>query len=152
MKTVKLYGDPFPANSFGFGGKNILAKPKYFEWDKTPGKARVKVFTDAHLEDATHEQSDRKIAILIEPCAIRQGIYDTVQQMEGAFDAVLTYDKELCGKGKPYLFYPLGGSWLREWKMHEKTKGVCIIYSFKKGRPGHKLRHEVATWDGIDTS
>lgn len=145
MKTVKLCDGSFQNHSFGFAGMNVLQRPRYVEWDRTPGPARIKVFTDAKLDRAEADKSYRKVAILIEPPEVRKEIYDP--GMHGPFDAVLTHSRKLCDMGRPYLFYPFGGSWVREWGIPEKTKDASIILSFKKSHVGHKLRHEVAKWD-----
>lgn len=148
MKSVKLCDASFETYSFGFGGVNILGHPIHFEWDRTPGTAKVKVFTDGKLDEAIRDKSERKVALLIEPRATRPAIYDPL--FHEPFDAVLTFDQKLCDRGMPYLFYPLGGSWVNKWHLPEKTKDVSILLSSKTGQQGHKLRHEVAGWNGID--
>ena len=148
MKTVKLCDGSFTNHSFGFAGMNVLQRPEHFEWDRTPGTGKVKVFTDAKLNRAKDDKSYRKVAILIEPPEVRREIYDT--GLHEPFDAVLTHNRDLCDLGRPYLFYPFGGSWIGDWGIREKTKDVSIILSFKRSCVGHKLRHKVAGWDGID--
>lgn len=145
MKTVKLCDGSFTNHSFGFAGMNVLQRPEYFEWDRTPGTGKVKVFTDAKLDRAKDDKSYRKVALLIECRTIRPEIYEL--SMHKHFDAVLTHDRELCGMDRPYLFMPFGGSWIDNWGANGKTKDVSIILSAKRSHVGHRIRHEVATWD-----
>jgi hypothetical protein len=48
-------------------------------------------------------------------------------------------------RGKKWLYYPLGGSWIAEkdWGIHIKTRDVSIIGTDKHGAEGHKLRHAI---------
>lgn len=152
---VKLVDGSFvQAFSFGFGGENVLFRPRYIEWDRTPGPAPVKVFTDAKIPLAYEDPCPRKVAILVESPAVRAKLYKEIPDFCEPFDVVLTFHKPLLKLGDPFRFYPLGGSWIpaQQWGMGHKTRLVSLLASPKTGQEGHRLRHAVALrWgDTID--
>lgn len=61
--------------------------------------------------------------------------------MEDHFDFILTY---LPGVAQRCLFYPLGGSWLAEWGVFDKSELVSLMVSEKTESEGHNLRHQIA--------
>jgi hypothetical protein len=123
--------------------------PKYFNWCRTPSKAKPCFFTDYCLDGALSTQASRKIAWLIEPPAICSSSYDYIQNHQNQFDYILTYNRAL--KGAKILWYPHGGCWVpgegdqrnrqHNVKMHPKHQLVSIIASSKADTIGHRLRH-----------
>jgi len=147
MIPVKLVDGSFVQSySFGYAGENILAKPLYIEWDRTPGPAPVTVFTDSKLREAGRHGPGKKVALLIESPAIRRGVYEQIVELAPTFDVVLTFNMDLVEQGDPFRFYPLGGSWIpmRRWGMGNKTRLVSLLTSSKTGQEGHRLRHAIA--------
>ena len=129
-------------------GENRDEGPSFFEWDrKQPGEALdgpVTVFTDMCLDEVLLSKSPTNVAILIEPPAFSTTHYEKAARLEGRFDAIFTYDAERLTRGAPWLFYPFGGSWIREWHVFEKLRLVSLIVSPKQVTEGHRLRHEIA--------
>jgi hypothetical protein len=71
------------------------------------------------------------------------GPYEKIKQIADAFDYVLTFDHRLIAIGGQYRFAHLGGCWIREPQIHEKTKGISIIASKKKTTSGQQLRQTI---------
>jgi hypothetical protein len=140
----------FHTNSIGYGGENLDRQPKAFRWDRTMGPARVKVWTDLRIGDAREDPADKKIALLVESPAVAS-CYQEILELEDVFDHVLTFHQGLVGRGEPYLFYPLGGSWIERWGMFPKTEMISLIVSPKQLTEGHRLRHCAAKLPNVDT-
>jgi hypothetical protein len=141
IPQVKLIDSTFAqSNALGLSGDREGEYPQLMRWDRTPGEARVKVWTDLRLHEAKDSQCWRKVGLLVESPAYSN--YDDIP--EGDFDVILTHNKDLLDKGSPYSFYPLGGSRIKDWGMFEKTWLVSVIVGAKKDTVGQRLRHQVA--------
>ena len=152
MPVVKVVDSTFSHGpAIGYGGERAGERPQHFQWDTSPGPADVKVFTDIRLKEAVDDPTPRKIALLIEPPAINSGMYDWIVDNAHEFQAVLTHQKRLVERGRPFRFYPFGGSWIREWGIFPKTKMFSTLVSPKKLTEGHRVRHEVVGLPGVDS-
>ena len=58
---------------------------------------------------------------------------------------MFTHEKTLLDLGENFRFIPSGGCWIESDKqqIHNKTKLVSIIVSFKRQLEGHKLSDDV---------
>jgi hypothetical protein len=142
---VKVVDSTFSHNpAIGYAGERQGEKPRHFEWDTSPGTAEVKVFTDIRLQEALDDPSPRKIALLLECPAVNSGMYEWVMEHRGVFDTILTHQETLVRYGKPFRFYPFGGSWIKEWGIFPKRDMISMLVSEKGLTEGHKLRHDAA--------
>lgn len=152
MITVSLRDGTFHNPSMSLAGENADEAPELLRWDRVAQlpDAPVTVFTDMCLDEVLLSRSPTNVAILIEPAAFSTTHYEKAARLEDRFDAVFTYDagymKAGVQRGAPWLFYPLGGSWIREWDTYEDYKAclVSLIVSPKAVTEGHRLRHEIA--------
>ena len=147
MQKIKIYDGCFShAKSASAGGDNADIVPTYFEWCRDEDfESPVTFFTDTNLWRAEGHPAKTKVAWLIEPPSISDTHYKQAWDMRDVFNYILTFDTDYVKEGKNYLYYPQGGSWIKQedWGMKEKTKEVSIIASAKRDAPGHKLRHKV---------
>lgn len=152
MKVKLVDGSFLGLHSFACAGECKNLKPQTIEWDREPGPAKTKVFTDGNLDKAAQDDSPRKIALLIEPPAIRPGIYEQAWAMRREFHTILTHQRAWCDKDPRYKWYPYGGTWIRDenWGIKPKGRQVSILVSQKTGQEGHRLRHEAKKLDGVD--
>lgn len=142
---VKVVDSTFSHNpSIGYAGERRGEYPQAFQWDTTPGDASVKVWTDIRLKEALQDTAERKIALLVESPLINVGGQEWILNHADQFAAVLTHQRWLVERGAPFLFYPLGGSWIRHWGMFAKNRPISIILSEKEMTEAHRLRHSVA--------
>lgn len=138
----------FLASALAAGNPNgPWPKPKLVEYvrDQNPFRG-ITYFTDKMLRFVNQVDTDVKVAILQEPKSFMPWIYRDVVEFEKYYDLIFTYDKDLLNRGEKYVFMPADVSTLDEknYKIHDKTKLVSMIYSDKKQLPGHKLRFVVA--------
>ena len=109
----------------------------------------ITLFTDNILNSniAPQINSKYKIGWLMESRELHPHFYTTFESYKDHYDFVLTHDPELLNnyptKAKKYL---IGGCWINEsnWKIHDKTKLISMIYSGRQQLTGHKLRHTIA--------
>ena len=138
----------FLASALAAGNPNgPWPKPKLVEYvrDQNPFRG-ITYFTDKMLRFVSQVDTDVKVAILQEPKSFMPWIYRDVVEFEKYYDLIFTYDKDLLSRGEKYVFMPADVSTLddKNYKIHDKTKLVSMIYSDKKQLPGHKLRFVVA--------
>lgn len=146
MIKVPIRDGTFSDQSMTLSGENADEAPKLLRWQRVEQlpDAPVMVFTDMCLDEVLLSRSPTNIAILIEPPAFSTTHYEKAKRLEAHFDAIFTYDLEHLERGAPWLFYPFGGSWIREWHVYEKLRPVSLIVSPKRVTEGHRLRHEIA--------
>jgi len=135
------------AKAIGFSGENAGRSPTYFEWLREDREHQdMKVFTDASLKRAAEDPTPRKVALILEPYCLHPEPYETAAAMIEHFDAIFTHHTAWANRGKPWRWYPFGGSWIKDWPQSvPKTRKVSILVSKKRATDGHRLRHKVAT-------
>jgi len=119
---------------------------KYIKWDVNPDKIdELAIFTDLRLKEVEDFKVKIKIALILEPRSYKPEIYEYISSHYDKFDHILTYDKDLLKINSKFLFYPLGGCWIKPEDQHiyNKTKTISIICSWKRETIGHKLRHDI---------
>ena len=152
MTTVKVVDSTFSHNrAIGYAGENAGKAPLSFTWDTSPGDANIKVWTDIRLKEAIDDPTPRKIAWLLEPPVVNPGMYEWVAEHQDAFAYVLTHQWDLANSGMPFLYYPFGGSWIREWQVFPKTNMISMLVSGKNLTEAHRLRHKAATIPQVET-
>jgi GT2 family glycosyltransferase len=147
MLKINLFDNNFrhlPVSTHGKLSKHIEYVRDLFDWHG------ITVFTDmlAYSGIVDKVKSKYKIAWFFEPRVINPYIYDNFRAVKDKFDFAMTYDEELLNQfPKRTKFVPHGGCWIRKdnFKIHNKTKKISMIYSDKTFSGGHRLRHEVAS-------
>lgn len=116
----------------------------------------ITLFTDQYLNsfEAKDVISNYKIGWLLETREVDPSRYNNFEQYKDNFDFVMTHDQELL-KNYPdkTKFTIFGGTWIKtnNYGLHNKIKGISMIYSDKQYLTGHKLRHQIAhSTQGID--
>lgn len=115
--------------------------PDYLHYNKKD----IIFFTDNHIDINIRNDNIIKIAWLLEPQAINPLIYDKIKTRENYFDIILTHNYELAQRSSKYIWYPFGGTWIKQkdTRIYNKTKLISTIASNKLLTDGHKLRHIV---------
>lgn len=149
MLKIKLVDKSFSHNpECSFGAGDLKIKPNYFQWDRSGEKAEndIVVLTESCMQLVDMQQERIKILLILEPPCISKHVYDKISQPKwyGKFDYILTYNPKLLCNRRFYK-YTFGGCWIRpeDRAIHQKTKNISIIASWKKETEGQKLRHEI---------
>ena len=112
----------------------------------------IQAHTDTHFFDL-EAQAKKRIGILVEPCALHPEFYrrvaDNLSAVRHYYDLVFTHYRPFLALGAPFVYYPFGGSRIREWGMFQKEKNISLIVGAKNQTAGHQLRHRVAEHDEI---
>ena len=103
--------------------------------------------TDAHFQ--WHRGTRAQISLILgEPSVIHGKHLTLLRLTHGRFFRVLTFNETLLSRIPNGLFFPLGTTWVPEWRGLPLNKtGMCsLIASAKRDSTGHKLRHRVVDW------
>ena len=125
--------------------------------DRLAGASVADLRADDHLivfpRTATHFQLRRGTAarislILGEPSVIHAKHLRLLRFSARRFFRVLTFHEALLAKLSNAVFFPLGTTWVPEWRdiKLDKTRMVSLIASAKRDTGGHKLRHAMVDW------
>ncbi len=97
-----------------------------------------------------------KVSVMIlEPAAIHGQHMKKLRWSHRRFHRVLTGDEDLLRRIPNGLFFPLGSTWVPEWRdLQIKKSAMCsLIASGKRSQEGHMLRHNTVNWvrdEGLD--
>mgnify|MGYP003120916301 CR=1 FL=1 len=124
---------------------------KHIQWERKDRIGDTIVITDGAIEDNLSELDNfnyhYKIGWLIEPRISFPDRYELLSREDvyNKFNMIMTYEKSMLSYSDKFVYYPYGGCWIdeKDRKLHNKTKDISIISSFKRDLPGHRLRHEV---------
>lgn len=101
-------------------------------------------------------KSKYKVAWIHEPRPLHNLQNNRLKTLEGMldkFDFVMTYDEYLLDNYPEKCVYCIDNCfWISDdmIKIHKKSKLASMIYSWKSDTEGHKLRHIIASTDGLD--
>jgi hypothetical protein len=100
--------------------------------------------THFHLRRGT---GARLSLILGEPSAIHAKHLALLRLTWRRFFRVLTFNRDLLARIPNAVFFPLGTTWVPEWRDLDRTKtAMCsLIASAKRDSEGHRLRHRMVT-------
>jgi Glycosyltransferase family 10 (fucosyltransferase) C-term len=86
--------------------------------------------------------------ILGEPAVVHAKHLALLRVSYWRFFRVLTFNETLLGRIPNAVFFPLGTTWVPEWRdlALKKSKMISLIASAKRDTQGHKLRHAVVDW------
>ena len=150
MIEVNLFDSSFihTEKMLGYITCSDTLKPTKIKWlNGLMEYGGISVFTDNYIGHPVIDQvkSKIKIAWLLEPRVIDSRTYGLITSIEDKFDYILTYDTELLKRGDKYIKYVVAQSRVNDEdsKIHNKSKMVSMIASYKTISNGHKYRHEI---------
>ena len=150
LPKIRLCDTQFAHNpECSFGAGDLKIKPTFFEWNRSANKAEndIVVMTESCMKLVDMQPEKIRILLILEPPCINAYTYQWIKQPDNyaKFDYILTYNSELLNLDKKFVSFVFGGCWIKpeDRKIHEKTKDISIIASWKKNTEGQRLRHEV---------
>jgi len=119
-------------------------KPKLVKWKrKKIYRGNWNLYTDSSMFNKRIQKP--ALGWLIEPQMFISKKYKKIPKVEKRFKYIFTYSPNLLARSsKKYKPCPIGGMWVRNPSIQQKTKICSMIYSRKKKTYGHRLRHKVA--------
>lgn len=103
--------------------------------------------TDVHFR--LRRGTRAKISLVMgEPSVIHAKHLALLRWSHRRFYKVLTFSERLMNGIPNAQFFPLGDTWVPEWRdlTLEKTAMCSLIASAKRDTTGHKLRHQIVDW------
>lgn len=142
--TYTLYDHsftPFGFHSASLGGDRRGESPRSFQWSANTRYPGNIFYSDQALRQVQGNPQVLEIGWIIEP-PWKSEPYDAANELHNHFDYILTYHRSGVWHSN-YLYYPIGGSWIKEsdWRIHNKTSLISIIGTNKQKAPGHQMRH-----------
>lgn len=145
MKKIGLVGFAYDTPSLNLQQENKDFYPEHFEWDhNNEGDQEIVVYCEQTMFEEKNDNAKVRIGLLIETRDLRPWHYASALEHRNEFNMILTHDRELLSIGRPFSFYPLGGSWIHEWDVFPKTKLISHIPGHKNFMTGHALRQLIA--------
>ena len=141
MLKVNLFG-----NTFAHHAEPISSchgkQAKYIEWDRT-GNSEVSIHVDDGLfvEGAPHVKKENRYGWLLEAESITPQFYYNSPQVLDRYECIFTSSASLLRLDPRFKGpVPLGMLWIKEPKIHKKTKLISMVSSNKTMVGGHLYR------------
>jgi len=86
--------------------------------------------------------------VLAEPSVIHAKHLRLLRYTWRRFYRILTFNEDLLARIPNGIFFPMGTTWVPEWRnlSIEKTRMTSLIVSAKRDTQGHRMRHAVVDW------
>ncbi len=103
--------------------------------------------TDMHFRRRKGTQAKISL-IMAEPAVIHGRHLNLLRLTWRRFHRILTYNEGLLNAAPNTVLFPLGTTWVPEWRdlALDKTAMCSLIASAKRDVAGHKLRHSMVDW------
>lgn len=144
-----LIGNTFTHTTGGHTGYSVHGKiSNYIEWVHDLS-ADETVYVDQYIFNAMNDNiPGTKYGWLLESKALsyQKSIVDEIKRNKNeyfeVFKYIFTHDKELLLLDSRFKWCPAQGFWIKDCKIHQKSKMISFITSNKNFTEGHKKRLE----------
>ena len=124
----------------------VNQKPKDFVWEFFTKNNDISFYIDMDVIKGIQDKNDGKTKFLwtLESRYFNNGCFDYIlknlDEVLNTFEMIFTYNEELLSLNKKFKWVPAMGSWIKDPKIHEKTKLVSMITSNKMFTPQQNFR------------
>jgi len=131
-------------------GSTANKKPEKLIWDFYSYENPISVYLDMDIMKAVHDKNKGKKMFLwlIESKKFDSGasefIKNNLDLVLDTFEEIWTHNDELLKLDDKFKWTPAYGSYIKDFKIHEKTKKISMITSDKQITDQHKLRYNFA--------
>ena len=134
----------FDENLIGQPGLSRYIDPKT-NWEREPENYDVGIYVDRMCFVSPRDESKTNCAWLIEPPIINGENYINIVKNKENFKYIFTHHKNVLPQAENAVYIPHGGTWMREEdiNIHDKSKIVSCIFSWKNWNPYHRMRFRV---------
>ena len=129
-----LIGNTFAGDKSSTHGK----ESKHIEW-VSPNESPITVHVDDGLYVASNTQ--KRFGWILESQPIIPDVYQNVLNVLHHYECVFTHSQELLDLDPRFKFAPVGTHWIKQPRIHSKSKDVSMIASNKVMCVGHVYRH-----------
>lgn len=139
-KTIKFIDE----NLVGQKGLSRYAVPN-INWQKDIEEYDIAIYTDRLCFNQPINPNKINCAWIIEPPIINGENYINIVKNKDNFKYIFSYIKNVGNQVDNFVFIPHGGTWVKDEDImiHDKSKVVSCIFSWKDWNPYHKMRHRV---------
>jgi hypothetical protein len=139
-KTIKFIDE----NLVGQKGLSRYADPD-INWQKDIEEYDIAIYTDRMCFNQPINANKINCAWIIEPPIINGENYINIVKNKDNFKYIFSYIKNVGNQVDNFVFIPHGGTWVKDEDImiHDKSKVVSCIFSWKDWNPYHKMRHRV---------
>ena len=139
-KTIKLIDE----NLVGQPGLSRYVDPKT-GWEREPENYDIGIYVDRMCFTQPIDNTKVNCAWLIEPPIINGENYGNIVKNKENFKYIFTHHKNILPQAENAVYIPHGGTWLRDEdiNIHEKSKVVSCVFSWKNWNPYHRMRFRV---------
>ena len=141
MLKVNLFGNTFAHHEDPISSTHGKHS-KLVQWDKT-GQSDISIHVDDGLfvEGSPHVKKDNRYGWLLEAESITPQFYINAPKVLDNYECIFTSNESLLRLDSRFKGpVPLGMIWIKEPKIHDKTKLVSMISSNKAMVAGHVYR------------
>jgi len=140
MKCIKFIDENF----LGQKGFSRYSDPKV-NWDRECTDYDTVIYTDRLCFSQPIDNTKTNYAWIVEPPIINGENYVNIAKNSHNFKNVFSYIRNLGNQIDNFVFVPHGSSWIKDedMKIHDKTKMVSSIFSWKDWNAYHRMRHRV---------
>lgn len=140
MKCIKFIDENF----LGQKGFSRYSDPKV-NWDRECDDYDTVIYTDKMCFSQPIDNTKTNYAWIVEPPIINGENYVNIVKNSGNFKNVFSYIRNLGNQINNFVFIPHGSSWIKDEDMmiHEKSKMVSSIFSWKQWNAYHRMRYRV---------
>ena len=139
-KKIKLIDE----NLIGQKGLSRYSDP-HINWSRETEDYDIGIYTDRMCFTQSINPDKINCAWIIEPPIINGENYVNIVKNKDKFKYIFSYIKNVGNQVDNFVFVPHGGTWVKDDDIiiHEKTKTVSCIFSWKDWNPYHRMRHRV---------
>lgn len=139
------------SNIFEYNKSSTLNKiPNNFLWDFKNNIGELDFYIDGDIHKAIIDKNNgrKKILWTMESPFYNHNVFEFIIKnldlVLQTFELIFTYNEDLLPLSNKFKWVPAMGFWVKEPKIHEKTKLVSMITSDKKDTPQQQLRYKFA--------
>ncbi len=122
----------------------------YFEWDFFSKENPISFYIDGDVVKGIHEKKDNRLKFLwtLESPYFNNNVFEFIKlnlnEVLDTFEMIFTYNENLLSLHNKFKWVPAMGTWIKEPKIHKKTKNVSMIVSNKTFTQEQRRRLEFA--------
>jgi hypothetical protein len=139
-KIIKLIDE----NLVGQKGLSRYSDPK-INWRRDIDEYDIAIYTDRMCFTQPINSNKINCAWIIEPPIINGENYINVVKNKDNFKYIFSHIKNVENQTDNFIYIPHGGTWVKDEDViiHEKSKLVSCIFSWKDWNPYHRMRFRV---------